>query len=85
MQCKRTFTKRFTHSTQKGIAPFYGKSNKNSLRWQQYQGTVYCIAISSGFFFTKKQIAVVFNKTTIVFILPSKTCQHHLETGTTNV
>jgi len=34
MQCKRTFTKRFTLSTQK-IAPFYGNSHKHSLRWQQ--------------------------------------------------
>ena len=28
MQCKRTFTKRFTLSSQKEIAPFYSNSNK---------------------------------------------------------
>jgi len=28
MQCKRTFTQRFTHSTQKEIAPFYGNNHK---------------------------------------------------------
>jgi len=28
MQCKWKFTKRFTHSTQKEIAPFYGNSHK---------------------------------------------------------
>ena len=29
MQCKRTFTKRFTLSSQKEIVPFYSNSNKN--------------------------------------------------------
>jgi len=29
MQCKRTFTKRFTLSSKKAIAPFYSNSNKN--------------------------------------------------------
>jgi len=28
IQCKRTFTKRFTLSSQKEIAPFYSSSNK---------------------------------------------------------
>ena len=28
MQCKRTFTKRFTHSMQKEIDPFYGDGHK---------------------------------------------------------
>jgi len=28
MQCKRTFTKRLIHSTQKEIAPLYGNSHQ---------------------------------------------------------
>jgi len=35
MQCKRTFTKRFSLSSQKEIAPLYGTIQKNSHRSQQ--------------------------------------------------
>jgi len=71
-QCKRTFTKRFTISMQKN-APFYGNSHK---KCTLLAAIARCIAISykieylqvcqAGCLFTKKQIAVVFNKTTIM-------------------
>jgi len=72
MQCKRTFTKRFTLSTQKEIAAFYGNSYKCTL----LAGIARYIAISNktdypqisqaGYFFTKQKIAMVFKKTTIL-------------------
>jgi len=63
MQCKRTFTKRFTLSSQKEIAPFYSNSNK---KFASLGAIARYIAI--GYFFTKKQIAIVFNKTTIMYL-----------------
>jgi len=72
MQCKRTFTKRFTLSTQKEIAAFYG----NSYKCTSLAGIARYIAISNktdypqisqaGYFFTKQKIAMVFKKTTIL-------------------
>jgi len=73
MQYKRTLTKRFTLSTRNGIAPFYISSHK---KFASLAAIARYIAISykidylqiflAGYFFTKKQIAMVFNKTTIV-------------------
>ena len=73
MQSKRTFTKRFTLSAPKEIAPFYGNSYK---KCTSLAAIVRYIAISykigylqifeTGYFFAKKQIAMVFNKTTIM-------------------
>ena len=72
MQSKRTFTKRFTLSAQKEIAPFYSNHHK---KCTSLAAIVRYIAISykigylqifeTGYFFAKKQIAMVFNKTTI--------------------
>ena len=72
MQCKRTFTKRFTLSTQKEITPFYGISHK---KFTSLAATARYIGISykkdylqifqARYFFTK-QIAMIFNKTTIM-------------------
>jgi len=41
MQCKRTFTKRFTLSTQKEFAPFYGISHKK-MHFIGSNSQVYC-------------------------------------------
>jgi len=47
---------------------------------------IYMQIFQAGRFFTTKQIAMAFNKThNHVFILPSKTCQHHLETRAAHV
>jgi len=72
MQAKRTLTKRFSLSTQKEIAAFYGNSHKCT----SLAGIARYIAISyktnypqisqAGYFFTKQQIAMVFNKTIIL-------------------
>ena len=75
MQCKRTFTKRFILSSQKEIAPFYSNSNKK-IRFVGSNSQVYCDKLQNrlsadfkqGTFFTKKQIAIVFNKTTIMYL-----------------
>jgi len=74
MQCKRTFTKRFTLSTKKAIAPFYGNSHKKCTSLaalaRPFFDTLYKIdylqIYQAGYFFTKKQIVVVFSKTTIM-------------------
>jgi len=72
MQCKRTFTKRFTLSSQKEIAPFYRNSNKKfaslaaKARYISYK--IDYLQILSRYFFTKKQIGMVFNKTTIMYL-----------------
>jgi len=70
MQCRRTFTKRFTHSTQKEIVPFYGKmhfvGSSSQAFWDKLHKIDYLQIFQAGYFFTKKQIAAVFNKTTIM-------------------
>jgi len=75
MQCKRTFAKRFTHSTQKEIAPFYGNNHKKCTSLaaiaRHFEIKLHKIdslqIFQTGyFFFRKKQISVVFNKTTIM-------------------
>jgi len=72
-KCKRTFTKRFTHSMLNEIAPFYGNSHK---KFTSLAAIARCIATSwkihyleifqAGYLVSKKQIAVVYNKTTIM-------------------
>ena len=73
MQWKWTFTKRFTLSTQKEIAAFYGNSRKKCTSLaaiaryiaKSYK-TDYPQISQAGYFFTKQQIAMVFDKTTIL-------------------
>jgi len=61
MQCKQTFTKLFILSSQTEVAPFYSNSNKK-IRFVGSNSQVYCDK-----FFTK-QIAMFFNKTTIMYL-----------------
>jgi len=81
MQLKRMFAKRFTHSTQKEIAPFDGNNHKKCTsvtaiaRHFEISYTKQDYLISADFsnkqgtFFTKKQISVVFNKTTFMCLV----------------
>jgi len=66
MQCKRPFKKRFTLSTQKEITPFYGNCHKkcSSLAAEAKYIAIshridYLQIFQAGYFFTKKQIAMV--------------------------
>jgi len=72
MQCTRTFTKRFTLSTQKEIAPLYGNSQK--IRFVGSNSQVYCdklqnrlsVDFSSRVLFHKE--ANCHGKTTIMYL-----------------
>jgi len=73
MQCVRTFTKRFTLSTQNEIYPFYDNSHKKCtslIPVARYiaisNKTIYLRIFQAGYVFTKKEIALVFNKATIL-------------------
>jgi len=73
MQCKRTFTKHFTLSTQSEMYPFYGNSYKKCtsltpiVRYIAMSNiTIYLRMFQVGLVFTKKEIALVFNKPTIM-------------------
>jgi len=59
MQCKRTFTKGFTHYKQKEIAPFYGNSHKECT---SLEATARCIAISYNIDYLQIFQAGTFNK-----------------------
>jgi len=92
MQCKRTFTKRFTLSSQKEIAPFYSNSNKKIASLAaiaRYIAISYKIdylqIIKQGTFLQRSKLPWCLTKPQLCIYLPSKTCQHHLETGTRNV
>jgi len=72
MQCKRTFTK-FFPILHKKIAPFYGNSHKKCISLaaiaRHFEISYTSADFKQGAFFAENQIAVVFNKTTIMYLV----------------
>jgi len=73
MQCQRTFTKRFTHSTQKEIAPFYGNSHKICISLAAVAKYIaisckidYLQIFQAGYFLQRSKLPWSFNETTIM-------------------